>query len=161
MSLAAPGFLLGLIFLLSRRRGSYSPWQHSSVHHATPHGGPSTGPAAFPAPPTVLIPASMPSGPTFAETWVPYAPLNAAVIARAEQLLRDPRAPHEVIEQDPASAGKVRYLKLNAPPGHWTVTAWRPTLAQHPSPAAPITTLYRGGAPSRSMTHRKTKGIRT
>jgi hypothetical protein len=145
MGLAAPLILFGL-WLFSRRKhgASLSPWMpSSSVHHA--HAGhPSTGPAAFPVPPGELVPASMPSGPTFGAGWVPYDPLNQAVIARAEQLLRDASAPHEVIEQDPAGAGKVRYLKLNAPPGHWTVTAWRPTLlppGAAPSPATPIPTI--------------------
>lgn len=157
-----PLALLGVMYLLSRgRRPSYSPWGHT-VHHASPHAAhPSTGPAAFPVPPTGLVPAMMPSGPTFAPSWAPYHPLNQAVIARAEQLLRDPAAPHEVIENDPAGAGKVRYLKMNAPPGHWSVTAWKPTLVQHSPapPAAPMPALYRAAAPAAHRKH-KHKGIR-
>jgi hypothetical protein len=155
---AAPVILLFLL-LASRRKGA--AWQPSyTLHHASPHGShPSTGPAAFPLPPATLVPASMPSGPTFAETWKPYAPLNQAVIARAEQLLRDPSAPHEVIEPDPAGQGKVRYLKLNAPPGHWSVTAWKPTIAQHP-PATAIPAIYRSASPAAAHRKHKHKGMR-
>ena len=94
----------------------------------------SPGPPAFQYPPVqpvpdAPIPASVPSGPTFSKQWLLYKPLNEAVIARAMQLLKDPNAKVETIERDPAGPGLVRYLKLNAPPGKTSVTAWRPNPA--------------------------------
>lgn len=57
--------------------------------------------------------------------WKPYKPLTPEVIARAQALLND-RSVHEVIEKD-AAGGVVRYLRTtDNPPGHVSVTAWRP-----------------------------------
>lgn len=85
-------------------------------------------PKVPPAPPVdAPIPASVPSGPTFGKQWLLYQPLNQAVINRAVALLRDPTAKTETIEPDPSGKpGQVRYLKLEAPKGKLTVTAWRP-----------------------------------
>ncbi len=103
----------------------------------------SPGPPAFRYPPVqpvpdAPIPASVPSGPTFSKQWLLYKPLNEAVIARAMQLLKDPNAKPETIERDPSGqGGMVRFLKLNAPPGKTSVTAWRPNPA-YQAPGAVI-----------------------
>jgi hypothetical protein len=145
----ALGWLVALWLLLKQKKTgpAVAPWfptgtpgvHPSHTTHAAPHGNvmPATHPAAFPAvPPTPaqLIPASVPSGPTFSKKWVPYHPLTQPVIARAEQLLHDPHAKDETIEQNPSGAGVVRYLKLHAPKGRLSVTAWKPTL-DHETPS--------------------------
>jgi hypothetical protein len=83
---------------------------------------PAPVPAASKPSPSPLVYSSAPVAP-----WVAYKPLNPAVIKRAQQLLTDVTV-HELIEQDPAHAGrKVRYLRTtDNPPGHTSVTAWMP-----------------------------------
>jgi hypothetical protein len=70
-------------------------------------------------------------GDTGTGAWVTYdsggVKMPPAVIARAKVLLNDKTA-HETIEPDPSRPGEmVRYLRTtDNPPGHTSVTAWRP-----------------------------------
>lgn len=130
-----------LLFALSRKKDGSAPWSTSSSHASTP----STGPTAFPpVPATIVHPTTSPSVHAGAR-WVPYVPLVQAVIDRANALLHDPtmHPNEERIEPDPASGGQVRYLKLSAPPGHTSVTAWKPTLLQ-PAAGAPTAAAPQG-----------------
>jgi len=114
--------LLFLLLLLSmRKQGGAAPGGGGTAHVFPPA-------PATPVPVPGAVPVSAP-GRIKSRRWKPYHPLTPGVIARAEELLRDPTAPAEVIEKD-ASGQPVRFLKLNAPPGHLSVTAWRPNVLE-------------------------------
>jgi hypothetical protein len=82
--------------------------------------------------------AYKPAGPSTEKPWLTYPnPIPAAVINRAQALLKD-HTVHEQIEKDPSTGGTVRYLRTtDNPPGHTSVTAWIPNPNYHgPVPAA-------------------------
>lgn len=128
--------LLGLLLLwaFSKSAKSSAPGGGSLFPSPRP-GKPADkgggGASAFPVtppPPRVPVRSQTPAG-----KWKPYpSPIPAAVVARAQQLLRDPtmRINDERIEPDPASGQPIRFWKVNQPPGKVSVTAWRPNLAQ-------------------------------
>lgn len=117
-------------------KGGGSLWPKPRAGKPVDKGG---GDASkFPVtPPPASVPVVAPKTVREGAKWKPYAPLNAKVVARAQQLLRDHSMAmnEERIEPDPAGSGSVRYLKTNTPPGKISVTAWKPNLAQ--LPAAP------------------------
>lgn len=114
--------MLGLLVLwaLSRLKGGAGALLPS----------PSPSPSFPVTPPRENIP---PRSATPPGKWKPYpAPIPAAVVARANELLRDKsmRVNEERIEPDPASGQPIRYWKVNQPPGKISVTVWRPNLEQ-------------------------------
>lgn len=135
--------LLGLLLLWAATKwkgggaappkGGGSLWPSPRPGKPVDKGG--GGASSFPVtPPPPTVPIAPPSTVRQGAKWKPYAPLNAQVIARAQALLRDKSMAinDERIEPDPAGQGSIRYLKVNAPPGKISVTAWRPSLAQLP-----------------------------
>jgi hypothetical protein len=122
--------ILGLLLLLAlAKKGSGGAVLFPGTH-AGP--GPTTGPSAFPPVPATHAQPPAPSPSVQAgKKWQVYHPLNQAVIARAEQLLYDKtmRVNEERIEPDPAGGGNMRYLKVAAPTGKISVTAWKPAIA--------------------------------
>lgn len=157
--------LLGLLLLWAFSKSSKASAPGGGSLFPSPRPGKPAekgggGASAFPVtPPPPSVP---PRSATPPSKWKPYpAPIPAAVVARANELLRDKsmRINEERLEPDPAGSGPVRYWKVNQPPGKVSVTAWRPSLAQAPRPAgnAPpqqrvmrsaLTTTKRGAAPS-------------
>lgn len=125
-----------LIWLFSRGSSSSSS---SSSSPALPKPAPGGAHVYPPAMPADTVPVSVPSGATGSKKWIVYHPLTPTVIARAEALLKDPTAKAETIERD-QDGNVVRYLKLNAPPGHTSVTAWRPNPNYKPPAGAPVYT---------------------
>lgn len=136
--------LLGLLLLwaVTKWKGGPSPapgkggslWPKPRAGKPVDKGG--GGASSFPVtPPPPTVPIAPVHTVKQGAKWKPYAPLNAPVIARAQALLRDKsfHINEERIEPDPAGQGSVRYLKVNAPPGKISVTAWRPSLAQLPA----------------------------
>jgi hypothetical protein len=128
--------LLGLLLLWAFSKGGKSATPGGGSLFPSPRAGKPAdkgggGASAFPVtPPQPSVPVRSASPPA---KWKPYpAPIPAAVIARAQALLRDPtmRINDERLEPDPAGSGPVRYWKVNQPPGKVSVTAWRPSLAQ-------------------------------
>jgi hypothetical protein len=127
--------LLGLLLLWAFSKGKGgapapggSLWPSPSPGKPADKGG--GGASKFPVSPA---PPSVPPRSRSGGNWKPYpAPIPAAVVARAQALLRDPTMAinAERLEPDPAGSGQVRYWKVNAPPGKVSVTAWKPSLAQ-------------------------------
>ncbi len=128
--------LLGLLLLWAFSKSAKSAAPGGGSLFPSPRAGKPVdkgggGASAFPvSPPPPSVPAR---SQTPASKWKPYpAPIPAAVVARAQQLLRDSsmRINDERIEPDPASGQPIRFWKVNQPPGKVSVTAWRPNLAQ-------------------------------
>ena len=133
--------LLGLLLLWAVSRGSKASAPGGGSLFPSPRpgrpadkggGGASTFPVTPPAP---SVP---PRSSTPPAKWKPYpSPIPAAVVARANELLRDKSMAlnAERLEPDPAGSGPIRYWKVNQPPGKVSVTVWRPNLAQADRPA--------------------------
>lgn len=103
---------------------------------AKPGAAAKPGAPGQPAPVNVKYAPSAPSS-----DWIPYEPVPGAVAARAKQLLSDASV-HEAIEKDPAHPGQVvRFLRTtDNPPGHTSVTAWKPRPGTPAEKRAVVTT---------------------
>lgn len=104
------------------------------------------GPMPYDYPPAPA-PRNVP-GPSPSSEWLPYKPLNPLIVARAEEILKDPTK-HVVIEADPTKPGGslVRYIRTtDNPPGHTSVTAWlpNPKFVQSPTEDARRGTAHPG-----------------
>lgn len=134
--------LLGLLLLWAFSKGSKASAPGGGSLFPSPRAGKPAdkgGGGASKFPVTPPAPSTPPYSPTPPGKWKPYpSPIPAAVVARAQALLRDPtmRINEERLEPDPAGSGPIRFWKVNQPPGKVSVTVWRPNLAQQaPRPA--------------------------
>jgi hypothetical protein len=123
---------LVLLYLLSKK-GTGGP-------RRAPGPGVPTDPFHFPKSAAPVVPSALNTAyGGAAQKWVPYKPLTAAVIQRAEQILHTANAPFETIEADPDGSGhKVRFIRTkDAHTGHTNVTAWMPSATSSASVPMP------------------------